>query len=249
MPLSLHQSITHHPYYSYTNFPFLPIFTLNTFTLVPNAISTTRSFLHFSFKPISIDLSQSPLFISTLNSSSRSKLHIDLLPHTGFLAVPFPSRLILLSFLYTLIFISAIIVNDISFPPLTLLTSPVDAIPSQLLICQLSPFRGFHQQHFYPYALSHFDHNLISPLFIKTIPIDSSHLPLQFSFSQPKLTSASTQQSHNHSIQSHINPSSHSYHPKPIPSSHLQITCSLPFHYLPINTSALPRSHFHYYFY
>ena len=54
MPLSLHQSITHHPYYSYTNYPFLPIFTLNTFTLVPNAISTNRSFLQLSSKSTSI---------------------------------------------------------------------------------------------------------------------------------------------------------------------------------------------------
>ena len=82
-----------------------------------------------------------------------------------------------------------------------------------------------------------------------TIPIDSPHLTLQFSFSHPILTTASTQQSHIHSIQSIINPSSHSYHPKSILSSHLQTTCSLPFHYLPIYTNALPHSHFHYYFY
>ena len=83
----------------------------------------------------------------------------------------------------------------------------------------------------------------------KTIQIDSSHLTLQFSFSQPIITPASTQQSHIHSIQSLINPSFHSYHPKSIPSSHLQTTCSLPFHYFPIYTNALPRYHFHYYFY
>ena len=111
MTLSLHHSITHHPYYSYTNFPFLPIFTLNTFALVPNAISTTRSFLQLSSKSTSIDLSQSPLFISTLNSSSRSKLHINILTHTNTLSIHNPSHIHIHTILCYTIHISSTITH------------------------------------------------------------------------------------------------------------------------------------------
>ena len=56
--------------------------------------------------------------------------------------------------------------TDISFarprPP----TSPIDTIPSQLLACQLSPLRDFHEEHFYPYAEIDFDHEVISTVFL-----------------------------------------------------------------------------------
>ena len=111
MTLSLHQSITHHPYYSYTNFPFLPIFTLNTFTLVPNAISTTRSFLQLSSKSTSIHSLYHPLFIFTLISSTLSKLHINILTHTNTLSTHIPSHIHIHTILCYTIHISSAITH------------------------------------------------------------------------------------------------------------------------------------------
>ena len=82
----------------------------------------------------------------------------------------------------------------------------------------------------------------------KIIPIDSARLHKQFSFSQPYLTPASTQQFHSHSNQSLTNPASHSHHPKRILTHHSQTNSSFPFHYLQINTTTLTPCRFHYYF-
>lgn len=50
LPFSLHQSMPYHPSYSYANYRHFEVFTNNTFTPMPSAISTTTSFLHFSSK-------------------------------------------------------------------------------------------------------------------------------------------------------------------------------------------------------
>ena len=131
---------------------------------MPKSISTTRSFLRFSFFSISIDSFQPPPSIFTPISPTRLQLAIDLLAHSSSLALPFPSRTILPSTLYTLISISAIIVTDISFPQPTTPASPVDVTPCQLLIDQLSPFRDFHEQESSPYGLSDFLHYLVFTL-------------------------------------------------------------------------------------
>ena len=74
MTLSLHQSITHHPYYSYTNFPFFELLNNNLLSPMPNHISSKHSFTHFHTK--------TPPFNSTHSHYHFSFSHTSLNTHT-----------------------------------------------------------------------------------------------------------------------------------------------------------------------
>ena len=95
-----HQSILLSDLHQYADFRFFDFKTANTFALVVRAISSTRSFLPFSFFSVSIDFSHPPLFIFTLISTTclqtyhRSPRSHKLAPHS--FPVPTDPSLLLL---------------------------------------------------------------------------------------------------------------------------------------------------------
>ena len=90
MPLSIHHSITHHPYYSYTNFPFFHKLNNNLLSPMPNHISSKHSFTHFHTKTPPFNSTHSHYHFSFSHTSLIPHIHITTLIHTNTLTHSFP---------------------------------------------------------------------------------------------------------------------------------------------------------------
>ena len=147
---------------------------------MPNAISTTRSFLQLSSKSTSIHSLYHPLFIFTIISSTLSKLHINILTHTNTLSTHIPSHIHIHTILCYTIHISSTITHHHSSRIICHYHFTIQLPIIHTTHTPIFHFSNYSTTTSLPYAKRHFFKTLIYSLSHKNTTIQLNSLSLSF---------------------------------------------------------------------